>query len=421
MIINGIASRYRILMFYLLYFFWDRLFEGLFNITFAGTLRPIVIVSIWVYTLLNLKYLKSTVNHYDSLIKYFYFASLLVLTISAISLYRGIPTFAIIYTYLQHYGFVPLVLHVLSFAHQPVYVKKILIVLMISTTFLSIGVIADSYIGMSNIFNIEGINHMTRLGIQGVKRGDFTIGSTNVFITLSVGMVAAYLLITKFRYKLIYSYFALFIMTIGCYASYSRFSTIVGFLFIIAITTLLLVKKHLSIKILVLVAVTSIGLITFYNINILKVNAENIARFENIGSEHASGNFSRFNAWRRGANILKDPKNLAGNGAGSTNPRTRSLFNNKLFMFGFESSMVSRYYEGGIFGLILFLLPLFLCVKVYLKRQLDVIIVIWMLLLYVNFTISPSAQGYPSNLIIFIATSFSLLFSTYRHKKYISH
>ena len=114
---------------------------------------------------------------------------------------------------------------------------------------------------------------------------------------------------------------------------------------------------------------------------------------------------------------MLDLSNLPGNGIGRSNPQTAVLFGNQLSEHGFESSLFARYYEGGIFGLILFLLPLFLCVRVYKTRRLDVVVVIWMLLLYINYSIAPTAQGYPSNLITFIAVGFSLLFSTYCHKK----
>ena len=409
--------RYYILVFYLLYFFWDRLFEGLLNLSMAGVFRPIIIMSLWGYTLLNLQHLKSTVGCYNKLKKWFYFASILALVLIIRSLFLGVPIGAIVYTYLQHFGFAPIVLHILSFAHRPIYVKKILVVLMVSTIFLSIGVIADAFIGIHNIINVQGIEHLTRLGIQGVKRGDFTIGSTNVFVFLSVGMMAVYLLVTKFRYKLLNSFFALSIITVAMYASHSRTSSILGMLFLIIITMVLLKFKRYFLKIGFIIIVTFSLFTTLIQLNILTFNIENLTRYDNILSEDTEGNLGRFNAWGRGVVVMQDLSNLPGNGIGATNSQTAVLFGNKLSEHGFESSLFARYYEGGVFGLILFLLPLFLCVKVYKTRRLDVVVVIWMLLLYINFSIAPAAQGYPSNLIIFIAVSFSLLFSTYCYKK----
>ena len=417
MIITRTQKRYYILVFYLLYFFWDRLFEGLLNLSMAGTFRPMIIMSLWVYTLLNLQYLKSTVGCYNKLIKWFYFACLLGLVLIIRSLYLGIPVGAIVYTYLQHFGFAPIVLHILSFAHRPVYVKKILVVLMMSTIFLSIGVIADAFIGISNIINVQGITHLTRVGIAGVKRGDFIIGSTNVFVFLSVGMMAIYLLVTKFRYKFLNAFFALSITTMAMFASHSRASSILGILFLIIITTVLLKFKRYFLKIGFITVVTFSLFLTLIQLNVVTLDIENLKRYDNILSEDTEGNYGRFVSWGKGIDTMLDLSNLPGNGIGRSNPQTAVLFGNQLSEHGFESSLFARYYEGGIFGLILFLLPLFLCVRVYKTRRLDVVVVIWMLLLYINYSIAPAAQGYPSNLITFIAVGFSLLFSTYCHKK----
>lgn len=406
-----LEKRFRILVFFLLYFFWDRFFEAFIPFLPFGLFRPVVIIFLWMYIFFNWQYFRSSVHNFNSLKKWFYIILIMAFFLLMRSLYVGIPFLGIIYTYFQHLGFLPIVLLILSFSNYPVYIRKILYAVLISSLLLSVGVILDAYVGMNNIFAIEGVENMTRLNVQGIKRGDFTIGSTNVFVTLSIGVIAAYLLLLRFRYGLLKVLFYLAIMGLALYASGSRASFILGMMLILIILFRFMKIKRYILMLVFMITMTIGGFLSFLQIGILNLDNEKIARFENLSAEETEGNLGRFQSWADGLYLMLDGKNIYGHGVGTTNPKVGELFgSNHSLNDGFESSIFSRYYEGGIIGLILFLLPLMFCLLVN-KKQLINVLGLWMILLFINFFIAPTAQGYPSNLIIYFALSLSILFS----------
>ena len=375
-----------------------------------GVFRPIVIIFLWIYVFFNWNYLKSSVSNFNKLGKWFYFIALLAFFLLMRSLYLGIPFLAIVYTYFQHLGFLPIVLLILSFSDLPTYIRKILHIMLMSSLLLGVGVIADAYIGMNNIFAFEGAEHMTRLGVQGIRRGDFTIGSTNVFVTLSIGLVSTYLLVSQFRYGIFKALFGLVLIVVAMYASGSRASLILGAVLAVIIVLKFLKKRRYFLTTgFILTMVVGGGAIAL-QLGILNFNADKIERFGSLSSEETEGNLGRFRSWGDGLVLMSDTNNIYGSGVGTTNPKVGELFGSGLSLDdGFESSFFSRYYEGGIVGLILFLLPLFCCLVAY-KNQLFDVLNVWMVLLYFNFFIAPTAQGYPSNLIIYFALSMCIFF-----------
>jgi hypothetical protein len=411
MVIQTTQRRFYSLAFFLLYFFWDRLFEGLFSIPWMGIFRPVVILLLWMNVLLNWQYLKFTVGNYRQLLNWFYLIAFMALILFLRSVYIGIPMGAITYIYFQHFGFLPIVLLLASFANHPIYVRKILRVFMISSILLAFGVIFDSWIGIENIFNSDIANRVTRVGVQGIKRGDFTIGSTNVFIALSVGVVAVYFLVRKFNYSFIKAVFSLSFITTGMYASGSRASFLLGIvLTFFVILGLLKMKRNFLINGL-FVAVMCGAAVLFTSIGVLEFETEKLERYDNLFEEENEGNLDRYVSWARGLNMIFSPINIPGNGIGTTSPKTNELFGTPFTEGHFESSFFARYYEGGVIGIVIFLFPLVLSFRICEKKN-TTIIFACMLLLFVNFSISPTAVGYQSNLVIFIVLGLSLMLSS---------
>ena len=287
---------------------------------------------------------------------------------------------------------------------------------MLSTLFLTFGVILDAYVGMQNIFYVEGVDSMTRIGVYGIKRGDFTIGSTNVFITLSLGVIAIYLLVFKFRYSALKGISALIFIAMGMYASSSRASTILGFFLIMVIFLRFFKNRNSFLSSFFLTLCVGGIFVIFIQIGVINLNTERLYRFENFISEDAEGNFKRYQAWSKGISMIGDINNVFGNGVGTTNPQTEILFGSPhLEGGGFESSFFSRYYEGGIIGLFIFMFPFFATIFMFKSRMFN-ILNLWMILMYFNFLIAPTAQGYPSNLIIYICLALCLLFKNFKYQ-----
>lgn len=408
--------RFYFLTVFILFFFWDRFIESFFPFLFFGILRPIAIILLWIYIIFKWKQLSLTVSNFNSLIKWFCFIMFLAVLVAIRSIYIGIPPIAIIYTFLQHLGFLPIVLLILSLAESPTHVYKILKVLMLSSVFLSIGVITDYVIGMENIFQMPGVVNMARIDTVGLNRGDFIIGSTNVFVILSVGLIATYLLIFKFTYSNLKAISVFILIGIAMYASGSRASFVFGFFMLIAIFLRFFKNRRHFFTTSLVTFLIGIMFVAFLQIGIIETNTDQLERLQNLASEDAEGNFGRFKAWSRGINMMVDVNSALGYGVGTTNPQTQILFGSPhISDGGFESSIFAMYYEGGIIGLLIFMIPFFTTIIIY-KTNIFNMLNMWMFLLYLNFLVSPTAQGYPSNLIIYIALGLCLLFKNHEYR-----
>lgn len=408
MVINRIQRRYYALTFFMLYFFWDRLFEGLFSIPWMGVVRPAVILLLWMNVLLNWKHIKLSIENHKQLLKWFYFIVFMAFLSFLRSVYVGVPVGAVAYIYFQQFGFLPIAVLLASFSSDPINARKILRVIMISTVLLTVGVIWDAWIGFGSLISSDLGNTITRVGVQGIKRGDFTIGSTNVFVSLSVGVIATYYLSKKMNYGISKAFFVLGFIAIGMYASGSRAAFGLGVLLIcFVILGLLKTRRTFLNGIFFLVLICS-ATILLSTMGIVNLDDEKLARYDNLFSEQNEGNFDRYLAWANGFNMMSDPTNVLGNGVGATNPQAAELFKMPISEGHFESSFFARYFEGGVIGLLTFLLPLLWSFKIYRKGGV-LIIFVGMLLVFLNFAISPTAVGYQSNLVIFIILGISLM------------
>ena len=264
------------------------------------------------------------------------------------SLYLGVSILAIVYTFFQHLGFLPIVVLMLSFTDSPGYLRRTFIALLVSSILLSVGVIVDAYVGIANLVAFQGVENMTRVGIQGIKRGDFTIGSTNAFVALSVGLASIYVLVTRFDFGILKAFPFLLFILFALYASGSRASFILGAFFItIILFRFLKTRRYFPVSSILIILLG--GVFTMSSqFGGVQIDPDKLERFSNLSSEETEGNLGRFQSWADGVSMT-DPTRIYA-WSWSTNPKVGELFGSATLD---EAGVFSRI-RGRRHGLILF-------------------------------------------------------------------
>lgn len=401
-----------VIVFYVLYFSWDRLSELSFLLgSKAGIARIVLILLLWIYAVIKIPIFRHQIPHYRLLIKYLQVVSLLSLCLAIQSIFQGISYKAIIYTLIQTIGFYPLVFFFMHICRSRYYVQRLLWVLLLSCFLLAIGLIIDNLFGISNLILLPGLeDSITIVDSLDLRRGNFIVGSTNGFIMLSIGMIAGYLLTKYFNpAKPGIILFLIVGITTGLYLTYSRLSAIFGIIFFsIIMFNLIRTKKLIGGIVPIFIALVFCFFLLPKTIDILPDTMRE--KYVYLFDRYGTGNLGRFDGWEEGIALFKDPTRWLGVGLGTSNPRLSFLFSIP-YMGHYESSVFLTFSEGGFTGLLLLLFPFAIICFSVLRRGVDNIFLAWSILVLLNLFVSPIITGYRPRMVIYSLVGLTLLFS----------
>ncbi|MDD2336053.1 MAG: hypothetical protein PHD01_05720 [Geobacteraceae bacterium] len=406
-----------IIVFYVLYFSWDRLTEANFLLgEKAGLVRPLLILLLWVYAFFTLPRIKHQIPDFNLLRKYLIVIGFLSICSALRSWYIGIPLGSILYSLIQTQGFCLLPFYFSHISRSNYLVQRMLWLFLISSCLLGLGIFFDAIYGFSNILVIPGLEEVTKVELSGLQRGNFLVGTNMAFISLSIGVISGYLLLTKIHArKQSIIIFLIFAVTVGMYLTFSRASSILGgALCLLVLYKIILVEKIRMNKINLLILLFL--LISFTLPTISNVTPDSMLyKYSEIFDSSGVGNEGRIIGWTKGISLFNDFDAWLGYGLGTSNPRMNSLFGLR-YMGHYESGIFLTFSEAGFFGLFVLILPFIIVVYNSLHKKNDSIFIYWALLLLTNLFISPSITGYRTPMIIYAFLGLSLIFSTRRRK-----
>ena len=376
----------------------------------AGKVRPLLIIGLWMYTIYVLPRIKNQIPRFKLLIKCF----VIIMFLSGFSALRswsiGIHFGAIVYTLLQTQGFYSLVFFFSHISRSKALVQRTLWVCLISSCLLGVGIIIDALFGFSNFFMIPGLEMIDRYELSGMRRGNFLVGTNMAFISLSIGLVSAYLLLVKLREKRIVLVLNLMIgIVVGMYMTFSRASSILGGIFCLFIIFKIIVFEKIRVSKFRLVFILLIVCFCF-SPKIISVTPDRMyEKYYSMLYSYGAGNQSRINSWERGFSLFKNPDRWWGYGLGTSNPRMQSLFGSP-YMGHYESGIFLTFSEAGISGILALFLPFAIVFYYTLRKKTDYIFIVWALLLILNLFVSPSITGYNTPMIIYSFLGLFLIF-----------
>lgn len=417
-------------------FFSSSLILNLFLGSYAGYFRVTLIVAINVisfYCVSRYRYVQQIYSVFNIGFEVIFFSCFTMIVFSAII--GQAPIIAIGYSLITYVSFYCLSYLTVILSNNTRLTKYLLIFLIILCLFLSMGILYDAIIGLVNIpflgDKIQPIlSEISTVDGTGARRGGFFFGSaTSVFPFLSMGTLSCVLLrhVFKSDNEVFILFLSVVVIWLGYFFSYSRAPIILGSSFSIyaIFKVCFLPKEQKTLPFLtsksfissILVIIFLLLLSTHFHKLVDFAGEYQINRLHQTTSLNDPGNSQRFQAWQLGIKQFENPDAWIGKGLGESNLRMKRKFD-YLGQPQYESSILLTFAEGGIFGLIARLTPLFLILFSLRSSPLKFVFYLWSFLMFCNLFASPLINGHPVQYAYFLGMSLTAVLSTKKRVDY---
>ena len=281
------------------------------------------------------------------------------------------------------------------------YRSKLKVFLLFLCFFVSIGVIFDSFIPISDMFSVRDFDLLSDDDLF-IRRPAFFLGSSSVIYLV---LIVPILLGFDSKIVTVYSVFSI----VSIYLSGSRFSFVLYLLTFLSYYFLRVDLKFLN-KVIIIFIISLILFFVFINMHDLDATG----RFTSIFDASDSGNVGRFGyyAWfSQYMFILPENKILFGEFLGYLSSEYNIYPSTH-----FESSFISVYIETGVVG-VLISYVLF-NVFIIFSRRINSLIRVFFVLIFVQSLVVPSFMNYVSMSVMGLVYGMSIAESEERNHVY---
>lgn len=257
------------------------------------------------------------------------------------------------------------------------YQSKLKTFLLFLCFFVSIGVIFDSFIPISDIFSVKDVDLLSDTD-SFIRRPSFFLGSSSViYFVLAVPMLLGF----NSKIVIVYAFFSI----VSIYLSGSRFSLI---LYVLTFSSYYLLGVNLKLLNKVIIVFIIVFILFFVLNNVQSLDPT--GRFASVFDVSDSGNVGRFGYYSwffHYVYMLPENKILFGEFLGYLNSE-----HNIYPSTHFESSLISVYIETGVFG-VLFSYVLFNAFIIF-SRRINNLVRVFFVLIFVQSLVVPSFMNY---------------------------